>query len=75
MTIDDVFEVERHDGVRLIRLNRLEALNAANPQLHRRISQVWSEIAADPEARAVDLGVFARCRMILTFAETLWMRP
>jgi enoyl-CoA hydratase len=44
------------DGpVRIVRLNRPEALNAANPELHRRLAEVWTELANDSECRAVVL--------------------
>ncbi|MCU1456458.1 MAG: Enoyl-CoA hydratase/isomerase [Actinomycetia bacterium] len=62
------------DGpVRIVRLNRPEALNAADPELHARLAAVWTELAADGECRAVvltgngrafcaggDLGVLVR---------------
>jgi enoyl-CoA hydratase len=34
-------------------MNRPEQLNAVSPELHKRLSEVWTELAADPEARAV----------------------
>jgi enoyl-CoA hydratase len=34
-------------------LNRPEQRNAVNPELHKRLSEVWTELAADVEARAV----------------------
>ncbi|MGV0050577.1 enoyl-CoA hydratase/isomerase family protein [Mycobacterium colombiense] len=36
-------------------LNRPEALNAADADMHRRLSQIWVELADDPQARAVVL--------------------
>lgn len=44
------------DGpVRVITLNRPDALNAVNVPLHTALTQVWASIAADDEARAVVL--------------------
>jgi enoyl-CoA hydratase len=45
--------VESDGAVRIVTLNRPEALNAANPELHRGVVGIWRHIAADPEARAV----------------------
>lgn len=42
-------------AVRLVTLNRPEALNATNEALHEALVGVWRHIAADPEARAVVL--------------------
>jgi len=65
--------VERHGDVRVVTLNRPEALNAANDELHRRLSEIWGELEADVGCRAVvltgagrafsaggDLGVLSR---------------
>ncbi len=44
------------DGpVRIVTLNRPDTLNAADAELHRAITEVWSELAADADARAVVL--------------------
>jgi enoyl-CoA hydratase len=44
------------DGpVRIVRLNRPEALNAADEALHARLASVWDELAEDDECRAVVL--------------------
>ncbi|CAM3129813.1 enoyl-CoA hydratase/isomerase family protein [Mycobacterium colombiense] len=44
------------DGpIRTVTLNRPEALNAADADMHRRLSQIWVELADDPQARAVVL--------------------
>lgn len=48
-----VLLVESHDRVRIVRLNRPDALNAANPELHRRLAEVWDELAADAGCSAV----------------------
>ena len=47
--------VESRGAVRIITLNRPEALNAANPALHGLISRVWGEMAEDPDVAAVVL--------------------
>jgi enoyl-CoA hydratase len=44
------------DGpIRIVTLNRPEALNAADAEMHRRLSQIWAELADDPHARVVVL--------------------
>jgi enoyl-CoA hydratase len=44
------------DGpVRIVRINRPDELNAINEPLHRAFAQVWRQLAADTEARAVVL--------------------
>ncbi len=40
------------DGVVVITLNRPDVLNAANVRMHREMSEVWSVVDADDEARA-----------------------
>lgn len=45
--------VESIGGVRKVTLNRPEALNAANEELHDALVTVWSRMAHDPDARAV----------------------
>ncbi len=46
------------DGVVLVRLNRPEALNAADVAMHREMSQIWAVIDEDESARvAVVTGV------------------
>jgi enoyl-CoA hydratase len=47
--------VQHHGDVRIVILNRPDALNAANDELHRRLSEVWDELAADARCRAVVL--------------------
>lgn len=45
-----------HDGpVRIVTLNRPEALNAANADLHRELSNVWRDLDADESVRAIVL--------------------
>jgi enoyl-CoA hydratase len=50
---DPVLLVETQDRVRIVRLNRPEALNAADPELHRRLSEVWVELEEDGGCSAV----------------------
>jgi enoyl-CoA hydratase len=52
-TKDAVLLVESQDRIRIVRLNRPEALNAANPELHRRLAEVWVELEADPGCSVV----------------------
>jgi enoyl-CoA hydratase len=47
--------LEERGPVRIVTLNRPEALNSANEALHDALVAVWGHIAADPEARAVVL--------------------
>jgi enoyl-CoA hydratase len=49
--LDDaqVLIVEARGPIRVIRLNRPDALNAASPELHTRLAGVWAEVAGDPE--------------------------
>lgn len=53
--MSEVLVVERHDAVALVRMNRPENTNAADATLHRRLAEVWDEIAADNTIRAVVL--------------------
>ena len=48
-------EVEFNGTVRIIRLNRPEQLNATNHELHRGLAELFPQIEADTEARAVVL--------------------
>jgi enoyl-CoA hydratase len=65
--------VEPEGAVRIVRLNRPEALNAADGPLHRRLADVWQELEDDNGCRVVimtgtgrgfcaggDLGVLER---------------
>jgi enoyl-CoA hydratase len=47
--------VESHGGVRLVILNRPDALNAANEGLHGELARIWPELDHDPETRAIVL--------------------
>jgi enoyl-CoA hydratase len=44
-------QVEADGPIRVIRLNRPDALNAANDPLHRGTAAVWRQLDADPDAR------------------------
>jgi enoyl-CoA hydratase len=44
-------QVEADGPIRVIRLNRPDALNAANDPLHRGLAAVWRQLDADPDAR------------------------
>lgn len=47
--------VERDETVLVVRLNRPEQLNATNRELHKGLAELWPQIDADPEVRAVVL--------------------
>ena len=47
--------VEERGAVRVVTLNRPEALNATDEALHRELANVWPDLDADPEARAIVL--------------------
>lgn len=49
----DELQIEALGGVRVITLNRPEALNAADEHLHGELSRIWTELAADEDVRAV----------------------
>ena len=51
--VGEELKVEARGAVRVLTLNRPEALNAANPALHARLAKIWPEISADPGARAI----------------------
>jgi enoyl-CoA hydratase/carnithine racemase len=55
--MDNPFEPElaitAHGAVRLLKINRPEALNSVNRPLHHALTRVWRHLADDPEARAV----------------------
>ena len=50
-----VLEVEIDGPIRIVRLNRPDALNATNHELHSAIADLFPQIAADVDARAVVL--------------------
>jgi enoyl-CoA hydratase/carnithine racemase len=45
---DSLLVDQGNDGVTVVRLNRPDALNAANEQLHGAIAEVWSETRGRP---------------------------
>jgi enoyl-CoA hydratase len=45
--------IEARDAVRLVTLNRPDAFNAANEELHGELATVWVDLDADPEVRAI----------------------
>jgi enoyl-CoA hydratase len=48
-----VILLEEHGPVCLVTLNRPEALNASNPELHRAVARLWRHLAEQPDLRAV----------------------
>ena len=53
--IPDEIQVEVDGPLRIVRLNRPDALNATNHVLHSGLAGLWSQIDADLDARAVVL--------------------
>lgn len=53
--LPDVVHVELDGPVRVIRLNRPDELNATNHELHRALADLWPQVNADVDARAVVL--------------------
>jgi enoyl-CoA hydratase/carnithine racemase len=51
----DVIQIENDGPVRIVRLNRPDELNATNHELHHALAQLFPQIDADDEARAVVL--------------------
>ena len=52
---EDVLTVSSDGPIRIVCMNRPLALNAANHELHGRLAEVWPELVADEECRAVVL--------------------
>jgi len=50
-----VIEIENDGPVRIVRLNRPDELNATNHELHRALADLWPQLDADLDARAVVL--------------------
>ena len=53
--IPDEIQVEADGPIRVVRLNRPDQLNATNHELHRGLAELFPQIDADEEARAVVL--------------------
>jgi enoyl-CoA hydratase/carnithine racemase len=53
--LPSVIQVEVDGPVRIIRLNRPDDLNATNHELHRGLADLWPQVDADVEARAIVL--------------------
>ncbi|MDH3705042.1 MAG: enoyl-CoA hydratase/isomerase family protein [Acidimicrobiia bacterium] len=53
MTTSDVLTITEDGPVRVVRLNRPDALNAIDEALHTALTHVWGELEADRDARAV----------------------
>ncbi len=51
----DPILIEKDGNIRIVTLNRPEALNATNGEFHCRISEIWMELAADADAGCVIL--------------------
>jgi enoyl-CoA hydratase len=52
---NDELLVEARGPIRLVTLNRPDALNAVNEALHGEIARIWRELDADPDVRAIVL--------------------
>jgi enoyl-CoA hydratase len=55
LPLPDELQVRADGAVRVVTLNRPDALNATNEVLHGALARVWRELADDPEANAVVL--------------------
>ena len=53
--VPPVLEIEADGPIRVVRLNRPEQLNATNHELHRGLAELFPQIDADADARAVVL--------------------
>jgi len=49
--LPDAIQVESDGGIRIIRLNRPDDLNAANEELHTAMAHVFEQVDEDPDAR------------------------
>jgi enoyl-CoA hydratase len=50
---ESVLVVDAEDAIRILRLNRPNAANAADAELHRRLAEIWVELEDDSGCRAV----------------------
>jgi enoyl-CoA hydratase len=53
--LSDVIQIEQDGAIRIVRLNRPDALNATNHELHHALASLFPQIDADDDARAVVL--------------------
>ena len=53
--VPDVIEIEHDGAIRIVRLNRPDDLNATNHELHHALANLFPQIDADDDARAVVL--------------------
>src|SRR6516164_8111378 len=53
--MSDVLQVEADGAIRIVRLNRPDELNATNHELHHALAELFPQIDADDDARAVVL--------------------
>jgi enoyl-CoA hydratase/carnithine racemase len=53
--VPDEIQVEADGPLRIVRLNRPDVLNATNHSLHQGLAELWPQVDADVEARAVVL--------------------
>jgi enoyl-CoA hydratase len=51
----EALEITADGPVRIVTMNRPDALNAADAVMHRELAEVWGLLAADPDCRAVVL--------------------
>jgi enoyl-CoA hydratase len=51
----DELLVEARGAIRIVTLNRPDALNAASEALHGELARIWPELDADPDVRAIVL--------------------
>ena len=54
--MSDVIQIEKDGKVAHVRLNRPEALNASNPELHRALAELWGPLSADDSIHAIVLS-------------------
>ena len=52
---DDELLIEARGSVRIVTLNRPDALNAADEALHGALAGIWQELSDDPDVRAIVL--------------------
>lgn len=51
--LPDVIRIEADGPLRIVRLNRPDDLNATNHELHQGLAELWPQVDADTDARAV----------------------